>query len=110
MKNKKLLDDFYNALKETLYKKASEISESLIESNPDDYNPQEVDCGYYNNGVGYAFYGKEIEYNEERAFKDAVEEIADDFENLSQKYESCYQFFAEEEKLSKALADLIRTM
>ncbi len=104
------LIDFYGEFKKAVEDLAQKRAEQLIEEKPEDYNPQVVDCGYYNNGVGFACYGKETEYNEDQARIDALEEIAEDLANGGQDLESYYSLFAENNKITSLLAKLVQDM
>lgn len=67
-------------LKTELNNFISAIADKLIENNPEDYEKGYVDYGYYHNGVGMACYGKEMEYDEDKAFEDAKEKIIEDIQ------------------------------
>lgn len=54
------------------------VAKELINDKPEEYEIGETDCGYYNNGVGMACYGKEPVYDEKQARKDAKEAIIRD--------------------------------
>lgn len=104
------LTNFYEELKKAVYSEADKLSEKLIEEDPEKYNPVIIDYGYYNNGVGFACYGKTKEFDEDKAFEDAVNDISVDIANAGADYEFYYKFFAENNKLTEALAKLIQTM
>lgn len=100
----KEIKEFLKAADIALEKVIEDVAETLIDRNPEDYNPEYCDYGCYNNGVGWASYGGQVEYDEDKAREDAIEKIADSFENG----ETDYYWVLEDENLCKALANLIR--
>lgn len=63
----------------------SDVANRLIENNPEDYETGYTDYGYYHNGVGFACCGKEMTYNEDKAYEDAKEKLVEDIEIYSGK-------------------------
>lgn len=104
------LTNFYDELKKSVQAEAKKLADNLIENNPNEYNPREVDYGYYHNGTGFSCYGKDTEYDENKAFEHAIDKIATDIANSGDDYEFYYKFFVENNKLTEALAKLIKTM
>ncbi len=69
-------EDLLEALKEAFEEMVSEQADRLIEDNPEDYICGTSDCGYYHNGVGFASCGAtKNEYDEDKAFEDAKENV-----------------------------------
>ena len=104
------IENFNTELTKRVRDLASEIAESLIEKNPEDYYVNTVDYGYYDNGVGTACYGKEEVFDDDRAYEDALEVIATDIANGSNDYETAIKLFLEDEKITSALAKYILTL
>ena len=75
-------EDLLEALKKAFLAMANERADKLIEKSPEDYICGTSDCGYYHNGVGFASCGAtENEYDEDKAFEDAKEEIISELVN-----------------------------
>lgn len=70
-------------LKKELSAYIDKVAEELINDKPEEYEIGETDCGYYNNGVGIACYGKEPVYDEAQAREDAKAEIIRDLEIMA---------------------------
>ena len=101
------LVEFVAELRKAIYETASERSHKLIEQDPEKYYTGECDFGYYDNGCGMACYGKEKRYDEDTAYSDAINEIADDIANESNDFEYAIKFFVENKELTKKLAKWI---
>lgn len=107
---KELLQAFYDELKKAVYDETGKLSEKLIENNPEEYAAGVSDCGYYNNGVGFVRIDPEQEYDEDKTFDDALQEIAVDVANEGCNYDFNQKFFVENNKITEILAKLIKTM
>lgn len=87
-------EDLLESLKEAFEEMVSEQADRLIEDNPEDYICGTSDCGYYHNGVGFASCGAtENEYDEEKAFEDAKENVIEalvnnDFDAVERLFEN----------------------
>ena len=90
-------------MKTEIRKILSRNAERLIEEDPETYFKYETDCGYYNNGVGYALCAApEKVYDEDRAYEDAKENLISDIEDDN------YDVFAENSELRDDLIYMIR--
>jgi hypothetical protein len=107
MINNEELIEFYEELKDAVNNEAYKLADELIEKNPEDYSLGTSDYGYYHNGVGFATIGESEDFDEDLAYKDAIELIAQDINNNGEDYEFFYKFFANNDKLQSALAKLI---
>ena len=101
--------EFKNFLKvaDTVLEKLTEsVAGDLIEKTPENYNPKFEDYGWYNNGVGMACCGGEYVYDEEKAYDDAKEKIA---ESIEHDYIEYLDVLFENKEFCTALADYIRS-
>lgn len=96
------------ALRKAIKQLAEKRAEQLIENNPIKYEKGEGDYGYYNNGCGVVCYGKEPIYDENKAYVDAIEEVATDIANESYDYEYAIKLFIDNKELTSQLAEWIR--
>ncbi len=110
MKNENEILEFVNLLKETMSQVVSKEAQNLIEERPDDYSLGKETIDYYHNGVGFASCGTAEDFDEEQAYEDAWEMLARDAEKNGEDYEMPYILFAENEKLCKAFANLLRSL
>lgn len=84
---------------------ASEEANRLIENDPEKYYIGKADYGHYHNGVGWASYGSESVYDEDRAYEDAIEAIAIDVANGGE-----YYHLLEDNLITSELAQFIRKL
>ena len=103
---KKELKDFLKVADTELSKIIESVANDLIEKSPEDYNPKFEDYGWYNNGVGMACCGGEWTYNEEKAYEDALEKIADSIQDGDIEY---LDMLLMKEEFCHALAEYIRS-
>lgn len=102
----KELKDFLRAADKALENLTQKIADKLIEDCPEDYNPQWCSYGSFNNGAGWSECGGEYEYDEDIAYQDALERIADDIEYENFEY---IDDLLEYDEFRKTLANLIRS-
>ena len=96
--NSELVDELGSIIDE----KIESIAEQLIDENPDDYYLGEESLGWYHNGVGMASYGSHKAYDEDKAFEDAKEKLAEDTANGGEDYELLF-----DDKIMTVLAKFI---
>lgn len=89
-------EDLLEALKKAFNAMVEERAEKLLENHPEDYICGTSDCGYYHNGVGFASCGAtENEYDEDKAYEDAKEEMV--FELVNNEGDAVYYLFENNE-------------
>lgn len=89
-------EDLLQALKEAFNELVDIRKDELIEKHPEDYICGTSDCGYYHNGVGFASCGAtENEYDEDKAYEDAKEEMV--FELVNNEGDAVYYLFENNE-------------
>lgn len=100
-------EDLLQALKDAFTKLVQKRTDKLLEDNPEDYETgRKTDCGYFNNGVGFASYGaEEDELDEDKAYDDAKEEIMEELVNVD--LETIEQLF-EDNKFTIALGAFLK--
>lgn len=76
-------EELLQALKDAFRKVVEDRQEYLLEECPEDYTTgRKTDCGYFNNGVGFAPCGaEEEEMDEDQALEDAKEGIIHELVN-----------------------------
>lgn len=76
-------EDLLQALKNKFNKMVEAKKNILLEQRPEDYaTGRKIDCGYFNNGVGFAPCGaEEEEMDEDKALEDAKELIIEELVN-----------------------------
>lgn len=102
--------EFLAELRRATCREISKLLEKLIEDDPEKYCTGTTDYGYYNNGIGMACYGKEKTYDDDKAYNDARDAIAEDIANESVQYEYAIKLFIENKELTTALAKWIKTL
>jgi len=103
------MEEFIEQLQSAFKELANKRAQELMEADPEKYITGTTDCGYYNNGVGFApCSDKEYEYDEDRAYEDAVEELSIDIANGSNDFETAIKLFVDNNKLTSALAQYLR--
>lgn len=102
-------EDLLQALKDAFEKMTKARQAKLIEENPEDYGTGKFsDCGYFNNGVGFAPCGaSEEEMDEDQAFDDAQKEIIAELVNC--EYDTVIELF-EDNKFTIALGAFLKGM
>jgi hypothetical protein len=103
-------EDFLTILTDELNILIEKRAEQLIERAPEEYNPCKSSFGHYHNGVGWASYGEEVEYNNDLAREDAKNEIAQDIANSGADFGYYQELFCENNKLTSALAMFIKSL
>lgn len=103
---KKEFKEFLRVATKSIDKLLEEVAQDLIESDEDEYCIGEDDYGCYNNGVGWASFGKEKVFDEQRAFEHAVDKVANNLRDMDSYYLQC---LLEDDDFRKALVDLIRS-
>lgn len=103
-------NEFIAELRKAIQKESTDLAKTLIERDPEKYYVGESDYGYYNNGIGMACYGKEKIYDDDKAYNDARDTIAEDIANESVQYEYAIKLFIENKELTTALAKWIKTL
>lgn len=106
MMNEELIE-FYEELKDALSKHAEHLADYLLEENPEEYLIGYSDRGYEDFGYGPVKLDEQPEYDEDKALLDAYEKMADDINSGGDYMELYYHLFAENNKLTSALAKLI---
>lgn len=85
----------------------NDTADDLIGKNPDEYYLETTDCGFYNNGVGFASCGgREDVYDREHARDDAIDQIKEETSNSA---ENLYSRFAENDEFVEALNNILET-
>lgn len=105
--NNEELIEFYEELKSEINKRAEHLADYLIEENPEEYLCGHSDYGTADFGFGQVKLDELAEYDEDKALTDAYEKMADDINNGGNYMELYYHLFAENNKLTSALAKLI---
>lgn len=101
------LIEFYEELKDALAEQAEKLADHLIEENPEEYLIGYSDRGYEDFGYGLVKLDEQPEYDEDKALLDAYETMAYDINNGGDYMELYHCLFAENNKLTFALAKLI---
>lgn len=100
-------EEMVQALKDAFNKLAEERKERFLEEFPEEYETgRKEDCGYFNNGVGFAPCGaSENELDEERALEDAKQKIIEELVNAD--FDTIIELF-EDNKFTIALGAFLK--
>ena len=102
--------DFIEILKDEIRKMITKQADRLIEDDPEKYYMGRANLGSHQNGIGFVSDKGERVYDEDQAYDDAQELIAEDVANGSGDLETAYNLFIDNNKLTSALAELIKEL
>lgn len=100
-------EEMLQALKDAFKKMAEKRKDYILENNSEEYETgRKEDCGYFNNGVGFAPCGaSENELDEERALEDAKQKIIEELVNAD--FDTIIELF-ENNKFTIALGAFLK--